>query len=257
MANVVLLTGLDDVYIHRPAFTAAAASMVAPAAQPSSPHGHANSAAIVSDSDCDSDLDYNPAAVESEVSSTDDDEEPSVDIMFGARKSWADMDPKSRARAVRKLLPHMKETLLTQLHPNIHSEAGDIMTAIGQAMSTKKRRRKQRRQSGALRMPSNSDRKTAEERAADPVVTASSKVRKEQVRQQDIEASKQLSAGQLDSNELKSLARNSGPSGEQIKSAGNAATVQPQSGWHSRINHFRTGRYWVFYCHPMSMKECR
>ena len=46
------------------------------------------------------------------------------------------------------------------------------MTAIGQAMSTKKRRRKQRRQSGALRMPSNSDRKTAEERAADPVVKA-------------------------------------------------------------------------------------
>jgi hypothetical protein len=160
MANVALLTGLDDVYIHRSAFTAATASMVAPAAQPSSPHGHANFAAIVSDSDCDSDLDYNPAAVESEVSSTDDDEEPSVDIMFGARKSWADMDPKSRARAVRKLLPHMKETLLTQLHLNIHSEAGDIMTAIGQAMSTKKRRRKQRRQSGALRMPSNSDRMT-------------------------------------------------------------------------------------------------
>ena len=63
LANVSLLTGLDDVYMHRSAFTAATASMV-PAAQPSSPHGHANSAAIVSDSDCDSDLDYNPAAVE-------------------------------------------------------------------------------------------------------------------------------------------------------------------------------------------------
>ena len=41
-----------------------------------------------------------------------------------------------------ELLPHVKENLLTHLHPNIHSEAGDIMTAIGQAMSTKKRRRK-------------------------------------------------------------------------------------------------------------------
>jgi len=99
--------------MHRSAFTAAAASMVAPAAQPSSLHEHANSAAIVSDSDCDSDLDYNPAVVESEVSSTDDDQEPSVEILFGARKSWADMDPKSLARAVRKLLPHMKETLLS------------------------------------------------------------------------------------------------------------------------------------------------
>ena len=170
--DTALLTGLDDVYMHRSAFTAAAASMVAPATQPSSPHGHANSAAIVSDSDCDSDLDYNPAAVESDESCTDDDEEASVDILFGARKSWADMDPKSRALAVRKLLPHMKETLLTRLHPNIHSEAGDIMTAIGQAMSSKKRRRKQRRQSGARHIPSNSDRRTAEERAADPVVKA-------------------------------------------------------------------------------------
>jgi len=110
LVDTALLTGLDDVYMHRPAFTTAAASMVPQTAQPSSPHGQANSAAIVSDSDCDSDLDYNPAAVESEVSSTDDDEEPSVGILFGARKSWADMDPKSRARAVRKLLPHMKET---------------------------------------------------------------------------------------------------------------------------------------------------
>jgi hypothetical protein len=120
--NTALLTGLDEFYLRRPAFTSAVAVTVAPA-QPSSPHGQANSAAIVSDSDCDSDLDYNPAAIESEVSSTDDDQEPSVDILFGARKSWADVDPKSRARAVRKLLPHMKETLLTQLHP----QAGDMI----------------------------------------------------------------------------------------------------------------------------------
>ena len=81
-----MLTGLDDVYMPRSAFTSAAASMVAPAAQPSSPHGHANSAAIVSDSVCDSDQDYNPAAVESEESCTEA-EEASVDILFGARKS--------------------------------------------------------------------------------------------------------------------------------------------------------------------------
>ncbi len=65
--------------MRRPAFTSAVAVTVAPA-QPSSPH------AIVSESDCDSDLEYNPAAVESEVSSTDDDEEPSVDILCGARR---------------------------------------------------------------------------------------------------------------------------------------------------------------------------
>ena len=85
--------------------------MVVPAAQFSSPHG-ANSSVIASDSDCDSDMDYDPAAVESEVSSTND-EEASVDILFGARKSWA-VDPKSRALAVRKLILLIKETLLTQ-----------------------------------------------------------------------------------------------------------------------------------------------
>ena len=120
MANVALLTGLDDVYMHRPAFTAAAASMVPPAAQPSSPHGHANSAAILSDSDCDSDLDYNPAAVESEVSSTDDDEEASVDILCGAR---ADMDPKSRARAVRKLLPHHRAVCVSIIRADSRAAA--------------------------------------------------------------------------------------------------------------------------------------
>jgi len=40
LANVALLTGLDDVYMHRSAFTAATASMVAPAAQPSSLRSH-------------------------------------------------------------------------------------------------------------------------------------------------------------------------------------------------------------------------
>ena len=55
--NTALLTGLDEFCLRRPAFTSAVALTVAPAAQPSSPHGHANSAAIVSDSDCDSDLD--------------------------------------------------------------------------------------------------------------------------------------------------------------------------------------------------------
>ena len=82
-----MLTGLDDVDTPRSAFTAAAASMVAPAAQPSSPHGHANSAAIVSDSVCDSDQDYNPAAVESEVSSTDDEEEASVTFSWRVERA--------------------------------------------------------------------------------------------------------------------------------------------------------------------------
>ena len=85
--------------------------------------------------------------LKSEESCTDDDEEASVDILFGARKSWADMDPKSRALAVRKLLPHMKETLLTHLHPNIHSEAGD-QEAAPKAETTVQRRLKRWRRKG-------------------------------------------------------------------------------------------------------------
>jgi hypothetical protein len=57
--------------------------------------------------------------------------------VIGARKAWADMDPDTRAKAARSILPVVKAAVIGLLHENIHDEAGAVIVEVARLVEKK------------------------------------------------------------------------------------------------------------------------